>query len=42
MGDIADRLGENLAHRSAEWLKAYAATLAGAPWQDVGKTESLV
>ena len=36
------RGGQMLAHRDADWLDAYAKTLAGAPWKDVGKVESLV
>ncbi len=36
------RGGQMLAHRDADWLQSYAALLAAAPWQEVGKTESLV
>ena len=36
------RGGQMLAHHSADWLEAYAATLASAPWREVGKKESLV
>jgi phthalate 4,5-dioxygenase oxygenase subunit len=36
------RGGQFVADPDADWLKAYAEQLAAAPWQDVGKTESLV